>query len=621
MLNGTLAYEKSFLKGLTPEPMLTVSEWAEQYRWLSSKGSAEPGRFRVNRTPYLREPMDCLSTRSPFQRVVMQFGAQLGKTESGNNWIGYVVSTAPGPILAVQPTLEMAKRLSKQRLEDLFTETPVLAELVGPARSRDSGNSMLQKSFPSGLLVVTGSNSPTGLRSMPCRYIFLDEVDAYPADTGEGDPIQLAERRTNTFARRKILITSTPTVKDFSRIEREFLRSDQRFYEVPCPCCGHFQRLIWNQMKWESNDPSTAMYECESCGERFPEHFKSAGLSQGRWTPTSQGDGVTAGFQLSSLYSPLGWRSWPEIVDDFLRSKNDPTTLQVWVNTTLGESFEDSYAAKLSAEGLLKRALEENYPRGTVPKGGLLLVGACDVQDSWLETSIWAFGVGEEAWLVWHQKIEGTPADAHVWEQLDQIRHTRFKREGGGEMSCVLMAVDTGGHFTSEAYQYTRSRGAGVVGIKGSSNRNSPPINKGNKIDCNWNGKTIKKGMTLYSVGVHALKSTVYGRLKMDKREGAGCIHFGQNGTAEFLQGLTCERLVLRHVKGFAVREWVKPSGARNEPLDLIVYSLAALQLIYRRFNRATMWQQLADNLNQQSDKPQEPRQAKRRRSFGVGSL
>ena len=235
-----------FLDGLRPEDPLTVSEWSDRYRRLSSKASAEPGPWRTSRTPYLREPMDCLSSDNPVQRVVLMFAAQTGNTEAGSNWLGYVIDHAHGPMLCVQPTVEMAKRLSKQRLESMITDTPCLAAKIAPSRARDSGNTMFSKDFSGGIMMLTGANSATGLRSAPCRYLFADEIDAFPSDVdGEGDQVALAERRTTTFARRKILLTSTPTVKDFSRIEAEFQRSDQRRFFVPCPCCGAMQWLQW----------------------------------------------------------------------------------------------------------------------------------------------------------------------------------------------------------------------------------------------------------------------------------------------------------------------------------------------------------------------------------------
>ncbi|CAK0780019.1 hypothetical protein CCP4SC76_7190003 [Gammaproteobacteria bacterium] len=231
--DAILQVVQAWCDGLTPDPLLSVSEWADRHRMLSSKASAEPGRWRTSRTPYLRDIMDCLSPASPVERVVFMSGSQVGKTECGNNWIGYVIHHAPGPMMAVSPTVEMAKRNSKQRIDPLIEESPVLASLIAPARSRDAGNTILAKDFRGGTLVMTGANSAVGLRSMPVRYLFLDEIDAYPADVdGEGDAVSLAVARTRTFARRKIFIVSTPTISGASAIEREFDASDQ--YSGPC---------------------------------------------------------------------------------------------------------------------------------------------------------------------------------------------------------------------------------------------------------------------------------------------------------------------------------------------------------------------------------------------------
>jgi phage terminase large subunit GpA-like protein len=214
--------EHAWREGLTPDPLLTVSEWADRHRMLSSKASAEPGRWRTRRTPYLKVIMDCLSPMSPIERVVFMKGAQVGGTECGSSWIGYIIHHAPGPMMAVWPTVEMAKRNSKQRIDPLIEESPALAELIAPARSRDAGNTILAKEFRGGVLVMTGANSAVGLRSMPVRYLFLDEVDGYPLDVeGEGDAISLAEARTRTFARRKIFIVSTPTIAGASAIEQQ----------------------------------------------------------------------------------------------------------------------------------------------------------------------------------------------------------------------------------------------------------------------------------------------------------------------------------------------------------------------------------------------------------------
>ena len=597
------------LESLRFEADLTVSQWADGHRMLSGKASAEPGPWRTDRTPYLREIMDCLSTTSDVQRVVLMAGAQLGKTEAGSNWLGYVIAHAGGPMLMVQPTVDMAKRLSKQRLESLINETPCLAERVAPARSRDSGNTMFSKEWAGGIMILTGANSATGLRSAPCRHIFLDEVDAYPADCGEGDPVTLAERRSSTFSRRKIFMTSTPTIKDYSRVESEFLLSDQRRYFVPCPKCGHMQWLQWTQIRWEDNAPKTTLYECEKCKARFPESHKTQMLTEGEWRATAPGDGKTAGFHLSSLYSPLGWKSWEEIVEDFLRSKNDTPRLKTWVNTILGETWEEDYASKVSADGLRERC--EDFPMGVLPEGSSALTFGIDVQDNRLAISGWAWGRDEEAWLIYHQEIYGDPSRADLWKQVDEAVLREWNHASGRKLRPDVVAIDSGGHFTSEVYQYARERvRQGVVAVKGASARNKPVIGKGSKVDLNSRGKTLKRGAMVYIVGTDTAKTTLFARLKHNKT-GEGYLHFPVETTDEYFKQLTAEKQALKHTRGgFPVREWVKKPNARNEALDTLVYAYAGLNYLYQRRDRRTIWDQYEKRLEEplkSSNKPAKP--------------
>jgi phage terminase large subunit GpA-like protein len=581
------------------EAELTVSEWSDRHRVLSGKASAEPGPWRTDRTPYLQEVMDCLSISNPVQRVVLMAGAQLGKTEAGSNWLGYVIAHAPGPMLMVQPTVDMAKRLSKQRLETLITETPCLAERIAPARSRDSGNTMFSKEFPGGMMILTGANSATGLRSTPCRYIFLDEVDAFPTDVdGEGDPVTLAERRSTTFSRRKIFMTSTPTVKDFSRIESEYLLSDQRRFFVPCPHCDHMQWLQWKQLKWDNNEPATVRYECEACCEQFSESHKTRMLTAGEWRATAPGDGKTAGFHISSLYSPLGWKSWEEVVEDFLRSKGDAPRLKTWVNTVLGESWEDDYASKVSAEGLMERC--EHYDPAVLPEGAVALTVGVDVQDNRLAISVWGWGRDEEGWLLDHQEIYGDPSRPELWKQLDEVVLREWPHAMGHKLRPDVVAIDSGGHFTAEVYQYARERGRqGVVAIKGQSQRGKPPIGKATKVDVNAAGKTLKRGALVYPVGGDTVKTTLFGRLKHND-PGAGFLHFHMKTTGDYFEQLTAEKQVLRYNRGgFPTREWVKKPSARNEALDCLVYAYAALNLMYQRYDRRTIWDQMERRLTE----------------------
>jgi phage terminase large subunit GpA-like protein len=613
----TVSYLDSFKEGLKPEQPLTVSAWADRYRMLSSRASSEPGPWRTSRTPYLKEPMDCLSTSSSVQKVVLMFCSQVGKTEAGSNWLGYVIHHAPGPLLAVQPTVEMAKRLSKQRLESMLQETPVLSDRIAPARSRDSGNTLFSKAFPGGMMLLTGANSATGLRSTPCRYIFCDEVDAFPSDVdGEGDPVALAEKRATTFARRKILLTSTPTVKDFSRIENEFERSDQRRYYIPCPCCGEYQYLKWPQLKWEKSDPSTATYECEKCHERFSEMHKTSFLRKGEWRPTAPGDGKVAGFHLSGLYSPLGWFSWQEMVEEWLRCKNDAPALKTFVNTRLSETWAEDYVSAVSTEGLLERV--ESYKPGTVPQKVILLTMGVDVQggggtkDQRLSVSVWGWAEGEEGWLIDHQTLMGDAHQADVWTALDLLVNADWVREDGVKMKISITAIDSGGLATMPVYQYCRTRlNLGVVAIKGASTRGQPPISRGKRIDINTKGKSLMGSVILYMVGSDTCKDALMGRVRHNKlnKEGPspGYLHFHSETDESYFRELTAERQILKSNRsGFTVPTWVKKAGVPCERLDELVYAYAGLNLLYQRYPRSKIWLYHAKKLLNEPKKPSE---------------
>jgi len=339
---ATDVYNEAFDSGLRPDPLLTVSEWADQHRRLSGKAAAEPGPWRTERTPYLREIMDGLSPLSPVERVVFMKGSQIGGSECGNNWIGYIIHKSPGPMMVVQPTVEMAKRNSKQRIDPLIEESSALRELVKSPRSRDSGNTVLSKEFPGGVLVMTGANSAVGLRSMAVRYLFLDEIDAYPGDVdGEGDPINLAFARTRTFARRKVFMVSTPLITGLSRIEAAFAESDQRRFWLPCPHCGEFQVLRFERLRWPKGEPQKVGYVCIGCERPIFNHHKATMLPRGEWRPEAVGDGRTRGYHLSSLYSPVGWYGWDRAADDWEKAQKDVERLKSFVNLVLGESWQE----------------------------------------------------------------------------------------------------------------------------------------------------------------------------------------------------------------------------------------------------------------------------------------
>jgi phage terminase large subunit GpA-like protein len=580
--DGCAEIERAWCDGLTPDPLLTVSDWADQYRVLSGKSASEPGRWRTSRTPYLKDIMDCLSPTSPVERVVFMKGAQVGGTECGNNWIGYVIHLAPGPMMAVSPTVEMAKRNSKQRIDPLIEESPTLGALIAPARARDAGNTILGKEFRGGVLVLTGANSAVGLRSMPVRYLFLDEVDGYPGDVeGEGDAIQLAEARTRTFARRKIFIVSTPTIAGASAIEREYEQSDQRRYLVPCPHCRTKQALKFERLVWQKGQPDTVHYACEHCDGQIVEHHKTWMLEHGQW---QAGDadytGKTAGFHLSSLYSPIGWRSWADIARAWETAQGSATALKSFKNTELGETWVEAGEAP-EWERLLER--REDYRIGQVPHGGLLLTAGADVQKDRIEVSVWAFGRGKESWLVEHRVLMGDTARDAVWTCLGKLVAETWTHVSGAALPLARLAIDTG-FATQETYAFVRRiKDARVMAIKGVV-RGAALIGTPTSVDVTINGKKLRRGVKVFTVAGGIAKLEFYNNLRKSAEVAAdgltatypaGFVHLPKID-AEFMQQLCAEQLVTRHDRnGFPVREWQK-MRERNEALDCYVYARAA---------------------------------------------
>lgn len=596
-------YLESYCEGLELDPDITVSEWADQYRRLSQKASAEAGAWRTDRTPYLKEIMDMLSPSSPIQRIVFMKGSQVGGTEALFNWLGYIIHLTPGPALYVLPTEMLAERTSKQRITPLIEETPVLRERIAPSRERDSGNALLTKDFRGGFLNIVGSNSAVGLRSMPVRFLAMDEVDGYVKDvSNEGSPVDLAEKRTTTFARRKIFLCSSPTVKDDSRIESEYQSSDMRRFFIPCPHCNHMQWLQWGNkndpwgLKWDDDNPKIVHYMCESCKALIEERHKTDFLNKGEWRATNKDwDGVTVGFHLSSLYSPLGWKSWAEIVDEFLKCKSDAPRLKTFVNTVIGETWAEDYANKLGAGDIQKRA--ELYPSGVAPAGSVLVVAGVDVQDDRLEITKIAFGHEEECWVISHEKIMGDPSRPEIWTQLDENLFKPIPHEMVNPIQIAAVAIDSGGHHTHSVYQYARERlKRNVIAIKGQSQKGKQAIGKPTIVDLNFKGQILKRGARVYPVGSDTIKHVIFSRLKHNT-PGPGYIHFHDELDTEYFQQLTSEKLVTRYVKGYPIREFQKKSGARNEALDCFVYAYAALQWLYTRYNRKTFFEQFEKQL------------------------
>lgn len=570
MLNASEVYTSNFIAGLQPDPDLTITEWADEYRMLPKKSSAMPGKYRSSQTPFNREIMDVLSPLSGFETVVyMKCAQNSGGTEVGINWIGHNIHISPGPMLMVQPTVEVAMRVSKQRIAPSIQDTPELRHLIKDPRARDSGNTMMVKEYPGGTLIFTGANSAVGLRSMPIRDLFLDEVDGYPTDVeGEGDPVNLAIKRTATFPRRKIFMVSTPTIAGRSRIEKAYNDSDKRQYHVACPHCKGKQVLKFGDrdtvygLKWDKDEegnhyPETVRYVCELCEEDILEHHKTAMLEGGEWIAQNPG-GKIAGFHISALYAPIGWTSWAMIVDEFIKAQGNPDLLKTWVNTVLGETWDD-VTDKIDDRKLYNR--REEYT--LIPMKAGVLTCAVDVQKNHIECEVKSWGKGEESWGVTPHIINGAFLNQDTQNALDEFLDKKYPHESGLQLGIACTLIDSGGHYTQQVYDFVKTRQIRqIYACKGASTAGKPIYASTSK---------LPNGVQLVLVGTDTAKDMIYGRLGMEDAQ--GFLHFNMNYDPEFFTQLVSEKIEDKNGK----RRWILPPGKKNEALDLNVYNLAAL--------------------------------------------
>lgn len=566
------------VEALTPPSPLTVTEWADAYRELPDT-SAASGKYFSALTPYVREIMDALTPGSPWQRVVVMKGSQLGGSEAGHNWIGYTIAHAPVPMMVVYPTVTLAKEWSRDKLEPLISLTPSIRDRIMSKASRRRGNNLLTKRFPGGRLSVAGANVAATLRSREVCNLDLEEVDAYPPDVdGEGDPCSLAEKRMQTFGTRaKLYVVSTPTITGQSRVEKAFLEGDQRRFYVPCPRCGREQVLIWEQVRYEPEHPLDAWYECIHNGCRIENWEKDAMLPRGRWIASAPGDGVTASFHLPSLYTPNGWRaSWGRIALEYEQVKADPERLKPWRNQYLALTWEDRTAGRPDALGLMARTEKEKPDtpwHQALPDGVLLITAGVDVQDDRIEVEIVGWGHQFESWSLGYYVIDTDPVAAVTWKRLDALLKQRFRRSDGRLLRVSATCIDSR-YRTDQVDAFCRTRRARRVWpIMGMAGRR--PI---------WELRPKKRNKRYwYRVGVDAAKDAVYGRLRIDE-VGPGYCHFaagrdGHEPDEEYFDGLTAEEKKFKRDKksGLYVPFWYKPEGARNEPLDCRAYAYAAL--------------------------------------------
>jgi len=557
---------------LEPPPRLNCREWSDAYRYLPRESSAQPGKYRSAIAPYQREPMESVGDTT-VQTVCLMFASQTGKTEILNNIVGFFIACDPSPILVVQPTLELGESWSKERLVPTIRDTPVLTPLVRDSKSRDSGNTILHKTFPGGNIAIAGANSPSGLAGRPRRVVLLDEVDRFPASAGsEGDPCALAIRRTESFWNSVILLTSTPTLKGASRIESEFLQTDQRRWFCACPKCGHADHLKWSQIKWPADTPQAAYYECPHCAYRWDDVDRLRAVKAGEWRPTAPFQGKR-GYHLNGISSPFkakkGYVSrLHQMVAQFLEAKHGgDETLKTWVNTFLAETWEVK-AEQLEWSPLLQRAEDYEAP---VPHDACLLTAAVDVQKDRIEIEVVAWGDEEESWGVEKHVIWGDFDLPDTQNHLDDFLNKRWTHATGVELSVTAVAIDSG-HKTKSVYHFAKSRSSRrCYAVKGSATPNSPVVTpRYNKHYQVW----------LYSVGTDTAKESIFSRLKITE-PGPRFMHFpkGQGYTESYFKQLCSEKIQTTMERGVVRRRWVKQAD-RNEALDLRVYNLAAYDIL-----------------------------------------
>lgn len=577
---------KPALEYFKPPEKLTLDEWADKYRRLSPESSAEAGPWRTERTPYLREPMRAF-TDPKVKNIVVVASSQVGKSELELNAIGYIIDQAPGSVMYVQPNLDAARKFSRLRISPMIRDCKTLKAKVHNVKSRSSGNTILQKSFPGGMLTITGSESPSALASTPARYIIGDERDRWARSAGtEGDPWELLKARQTTFYNAKSIEVSTPTIKGASAIETSFLLGTQERWCHQCPECGQFTNIVWDTIRFNPTvkvinnkkfyEVSNIGFACPHCGCVSSEDVMRR--QPAKWiaeNPEAYDKGIRS-FWLNAFSSP--WTPWKKVIMSFLEAKDDPEKLQVVFNTMLGELWEDRGDLMDEDEMLARR---EDY-EAELPEGCLALTCGVDTQDDRLEYEIVGHGFFKETWGIYKGYILGRPDTKAVWDQLDEVIDRVYRFKDGQGLKIGMTFVDSGGHFTQEVYEQCRIRQAKrVFAIKGKGGENVPYIStKPSKVVVNGNNR---KTAWLYILGVDAGKTAIMSNLKVET-PGASFCHFPRGEErgydTYYFNGLLSEKLVLSKTKTGNRWVWEKiPGHQRNEALDCRNYANAAFRV------------------------------------------
>lgn len=501
--------------------------------------------------------------------IVIMSCAQIGKSEIILNILGYIIDMNPGPVLLLQPILDMAEAFSKDRIAPMIRDTPVLHEKVSENKTRDSKNTIRQKVYPGGHVTLAGSNSPASLASRPIRDFLADEVDRFPESAGvEGDPLGLGDKRTTTFWNRKKIRTSTPTEKGTSRIEMEYEESNKQRYHVPCPHCDELQVFVWGNLVFEKDDPSVSpRYMCEHCGTLIEESHKHAMVKKGRWIAERPEMKKIVGFHINELYSP--WRTWGEIVEDWRKALGKPNLMKTWTNTVLGETFEQQ-GEKVDWEVIFDKS--EKY-KTQIPEQVRFLTCSVDVQKRYLEYEVKGWGGidnKEESWSIETRQIQGDTSKESVFEELEEILKNTYPHPSGIKLRISCTLIDSS-YRTSYVYDFCEGKhGRRIYAIKGQEGQALPIYREASK--------PKNKDVRLFILGVDDIKGTILDRLNQEEL-GPGYMHFPSAYAKEWFKQLCAEKRTTVKRRGFESKQWVK-TRKRNEAFDLSVYNYAAVHVL-----------------------------------------
>lgn len=582
------SFLNAFAEGLRPIPDLTVDEWCDLFGKLPPSVS-EPGRFRVDRIPYMREILRNMTPNNGINKIIMMFGAQLAKTEVLNQFQAYLMHYNPTSYIFYQPTVELVESYVKNKINPMIDSNEVLSPIFKNSKT----NNLTEKTYKGCVGTYKGANSGSGFRMLSVPVVLGDEIDAWPRDVeGEGSPIKLAGNRTTSFgAKAKEIYPSTPTEKDNSNVEDEFLKGDQRYYFVPCPCCKSMQRLVMSNLKYTKN-PNNELkaedvyYQCEYCPEKITEDKKTWMLANGEWKAMNpDAPSNVRSYQLSGLYSPLGWLSWGKICDEWLFAQKDREALRAFINTRLGETFFEASSQPSYAQ--LKERKDDNIKQYEVDERVVKLYAGIDTQDNRFAILVLGFGKDQEQFVVAYEEILGSPANKETWDQLKTFVDRPFKHRSGNEIFISSAAIDTGGHHTSAVYNFVRQNQNKYYAIKGASNSMGNFMKEGSDIDFDHQtGQKFTNSLKLWLVNTILAKKTIYSFINnmLDKKnlEGAGVIHFSGSLPDAFFPMLVSERLIRKQVNGAIKEEFILQKGIRNEALDCYVYAYSVAYAIGR---------------------------------------